>query len=209
MYVYVVDDRLGNRLRGGGVEVLISGWLRFAQGRPGPKRVIRVNEAWSVDRICRRIREAGLIRILYLCGHGRTHQARGYVELGHGLTLGSARSFELLRHHWAGRYPRIEVHSCGVASVTRVRCRPNPNYDENYMWNTERSRICTGISGPAAPGHRIMQALADAAGVLVMAGVDDQWPDARFQFEGPVRHYRPAEYFVAEEDLRGSDGDIM
>jgi hypothetical protein len=41
----------------------------------------------------------------------------------------------------------------------------------------------------------MLQALADAAGVLVVASYDVQWGPSRRGFEGRIRYYRPVRYF--------------
>jgi hypothetical protein len=52
-----------------------------------------------------------------------------------------------------------------------------------------------GIRKANAPGDAIMQALADAAGISVIAAVNAQTADANFRFEGPVRYYYPERYY--------------
>ncbi len=133
---------------------------------------IRVDQAWSMDRICRRVLQnspAGLGVLRIFC-HGNS----GSVELGQGLNMASVPSFRLLRGHFVGQFPKIEVHSCGVLSGTPVsRQQPIGMIDLN------------------AHGHVLMQALANAAQVLVIAAYNVQDCDRRMAFEGPIRHFRP------------------
>lgn len=169
-HINVVDDRLGDSFH------------RYAQqelGR-GPAAYIPVSSQWSMDRIARRIlqnfpRGFGVVR---LCSHGNS----GSVQLGQGLTAANAWRFQLLNGHWEGRYPRIEVHACGVLSSTPVACPPSP-----------RPGMCTpGTVTRNGPGQAIMRALASSAGVLVIAAYHVQWSDDQFRYEGQVRHFRPA-----------------
>ena len=162
-----------------------------------------------MDRICRRVRETGDpdgISVLYLVAHGETHGQPSRIALGMGLTQATARNFILLRNCWVGLHPRIEVHSCYVASETPPDCHPNPNagfinrVSSAIGGRVPRGQTCQpGTPGPAAPGHAIMQELANAAGVLVIAPVNAQFADFQFTFEGPVRHYRPTAYFLRRQ----------
>jgi len=137
-----------------------------------------------MDRIARRVLEycprgVGVVR---LCCHGNS----GAVELGQGLTPATAQRFGLLRGHFIGSYPRIEVHACAVLSQTAIGCAQNAQGAPVLP--------CTpGTVARAGPGHVIMQALADATGVLVIAAFNAQVSDPRIAFEGPVQHFRPAQ----------------
>lgn len=144
--------------------------------RSGPTENINVNSQWSMDRIGRRIvqrvtqsrcQALGVLR--FLC-----HGNMGYVELGNGLTVQSASNFQMLRGHFGGQFPKIEVHACGVLSGTAVT-----------------SHSPSGTIDLSAPGHAIMRALARAAQVLVIAAYDTQYADGSMAFEGPIRHFRP------------------
>ena len=142
----------------------------------GPTENISVDNQWSMDRICRRVvqritqsRYQALGVLRFIC-HGNA----GYVELGNGLTTQSARNFRLLRGHFGGGFPKIEVHACGVLSGTAISvASPVGTIDLN------------------APGHTIMRELAHAAQVLVIAAYNYQYADGRMAFEGPIRHFRP------------------
>lgn len=160
-------------------QTFFNAWLETDRG---PTRNIEVNEQWSMDRICRRIlqsseqlaassRHTGL-GVLRLVCHGNA----GIVQLGSGFSEATIGSFRLLRGHFAGRYPRIEVLACGVLSSTEVsRERPEGTVDLN------------------SAGHALMWTLADAAQVLVIAAYNLQlhYPNGSMAYEGPVRHFRP------------------
>ncbi len=166
LHINVVDVRSGHRAL---FEADMERWRH-------PTYNIEIDNAWSMDRICRRIlqhlreHDDGAIGILRLFGHG----SPGHVELGMGLDVNSARNFSLLRGHFGGRYPRIELHSCGVVSGTPVS-DAGPR----------------GTISPNSPGHALMQALATASGVLTIASYDVQRADQEMAMEGRVRHYRP------------------
>jgi hypothetical protein len=154
-----------------------------------PNVVFTVNEHWSMDRICRRVllRSGGQVGVLRLICHGNA----SYMELGTCLrSPADVTSFRLLRGCWIGRYPRIEIDACGVVSSTLVSCSlPELTIEQ---WAT----VCTpGTVSSSAPGHQLMQALADAAGVLVIASYDVQLGPNPRGFEGRIRHYRPTQYF--------------
>jgi hypothetical protein len=96
--------------------------------------------------------------------------------LGSGFTETTIGSFSLLRGHFAGLHPRIEVLACGVLSSTAVsRERPEGTIDLN------------------SAGHALMWTLADAAQVLVIAAYNIQlhYPDGSMAYEGPIRYFRP------------------
>jgi len=162
-----------------------------------------------MDRVCRRVKSMSRCRVglLYLLCHGNM----GQVALGQGLTVASASHFEILRSCWVGNYPRIVEHACLVASATPTVCQPSASVSPAQMAagacairgrdaTTGADTCCSaGSRGPSAPGHALMEAVSDAAGVLVIAAIDPQLTDANFQFEGPIRYYRPAEYYHRTE----------
>ena len=163
-HVNVVDDRLGNS------------WHEYArrERHGGQTYYIRVNSAWSMDRIARRVLQySNNIGILRLCSHGNSD----YIQLGQGLTAGNAWRFRLLRNHFVGQYPRVEVHACGVLSSTSVAVGT------------------PGTVSTSGAGHVIMQAVADAVGVLAIGAYHVQWSDSAFAYEHLVRHFRPTVYY--------------
>lgn len=139
-------------------------WWR---ARRGPTENILINQDWSMDRICRRVRECvtGAARpnretglgVLRLFCHG----GPGFVQLGNGFYRQSIESFRLLDGWFVGRYPKIEVHACSV------------------------------LEGESVEGRALMQRLANMAQVLVIAGYDVQRVDGEMAFEGTVGHFRP------------------
>jgi len=214
MRVYVIHHAPGDTV-GPDLETLARRRVRsgisaiLARGRLRSGIIINITSAWSMDRVCRRVRSMSRCRVglLYLLCHGNM----GQVFLGQGLTAASASNFEILRGCWVGNYPRIEVHACLVSSATPTVCQPSANVSPAQMASGACDirgehagvEICCsgGTRGENAPGHALMQALADAAGVLVIAAIDPQLTDANFQFEGPIRHYRPAEYYHRPEPI--------
>jgi len=196
MNVFVVDERL---------DPTGLGWTRYARSYPGGGLTIPIARGTRIEGLCRQIvsQVPGRIDVLFLCCHSDNMGDAIEVMLGEGLTADTARHFELLRDKWAAR-AHIEMHSCLVASETEAQCSPNPAYRESWQQDlanlgrwlggeaTVRPTVCRGTSGPSAPGHPIMQALADAAGVTVWAWVDNQEPYRHFMFEGRVHYYQPA-----------------
>lgn len=173
-HVNVIDSRLMNPpgLR----------YWRYTRSQ----RYLSVDQNWSMDRIARRVLEESPdgIGVLRLMCHGG---GMGNLTLGQGLTAATARQFQILHGHFAGQHPRIEVHACGALSTTPVVCPPN--ITPNQVGSCTPGTIARG-----GPGHAIMQALADAAGVLVVAPFNAQLVSGtQFTFEGPVQYFRPAQ----------------
>ena len=202
MRVYVIHQAPGDTL---GNAHMRNAVRRSSWWRGGAGVIIEITPEWSMDRICRRVNERGSegVGVLYLLSHGNV----GSVQLGQGLTAANAGSFQLLRGRWVGQHPRIEVHGCLVASTTPTVGQPaagvTPAEAAAGACATRGRSAITGQSmcysagtrGANAPGHQIMQALANAAGVLVVAGVNVQLTDSDFQFEGPISHYYPIVYY--------------
>ena len=169
LHVNVIDERApAAAFRAGRLEA-----------QRGPTENIHVSNLWSMDRICGRILERAMrhpisgnpgLGVLHLICHGNA----GVVHLGNGLTAATANSFRHLRGFFVGQYPRIEVHACGVLSGTSVS-----------------GAVPIGTIDHNAPGHALMQALSNAAQVLVIAAYNIQFPDSGMVFEGPIRHFRP------------------
>lgn len=159
-------------------------------------QTIIVDQAWNMHRICSRVRELGPVGILRLLGHGDV----SYLELGTGLSApGDTTAFQMLRGSWVGRFPRLEVHGCGVASSTPVECRLELR---GYSYRGYSVRVpavyCTrGTYVRDSASSRMLQALADNAGVLVIASTDVQ--GAGVGFEGTVVHFRPAVSYAARD----------
>jgi hypothetical protein len=97
--------------------------------------------------------------------------------------------FRLLRGSWVGPYPRIEIHACGVASATPVWCRLDPA--------RLRLECQPGTADRNGPGQQLVQAMADNAGVLVIAGLNVQ--RGAPGLEGPLVYCRPAVSYAARD----------
>jgi hypothetical protein len=150
----------------------------------------QVNAAWSIDRICRRSLELSRnqIGLLRICCHGNS----SYLQLGTEVRIPEdVYSFRLLRGCWVGDCPRIELDACGVLSNTPVACPP-----QGEMTVEQWQAACTGGTiAPTSAGYSLAQALADVAGILVVASYDVQWAPASVGFEGRIRYFRPATYY--------------
>lgn len=159
-----------------------------------PNDVFTVNQQWSMDRICRRAieRSGGEIGVLRILCHGNAAS----LQLGTGVSAPNHLvSFRLLRGHWVGRYPRIELDACGVASSTPVSCSVSsfPGGSAGLaLWATA---CTTGTATPAGPGHSLCQALADAGGIMVVASYDVQLGPTPRGLEGNIHYFRPAQYY--------------
>lgn len=196
-HIFVLDRRLTS---GGAFD---QGWGLFARqyaDRSGGQEFY-VDENWEMDRICRRIvHYAGTQGMgdLHICCHGIHRDGHFQIQLGRdGLTEQTASHFQQLRDHWEGPYCRIKMHVCCAASETGPQPRPR-RHDliedleplmQAVTGTPEASRPGSRRPRAVAPGDAILQALANFAGVDVMAGVDTQIPDPEYNFEGPVVHY--------------------
>ncbi len=147
---------------------------------------IIVDQTWSIHRICSHIRQLGMVGVLRLLCHGDS----SYLQLGTGISEpDDTREFRLLRNFWAGAFPRIEIHGCGVASATPVGC--------DFNLRQMRLDCVEGTDPPGNPGRRLVQAMADNAGVLVIAALNVQQGSPGF--EGPVIYCRPGVSYTARE----------
>lgn len=180
-----------------------------------PGQIIDINNQWSMHTICRRVRELtnDQVGVLYLLSHGN----QGQVMLGQGMTQDRCLGFRQLRGCWVGEQPRIEVHACLVVSATPAVVQPaaavSPAARAAGACATEGTesstgtRICVsaGTLGEAAPGNVLMETLANEAGVVVMAAAWAQIADREFEYEGPVRWYRPNVYYHQPPNGRRQD----
>lgn len=154
-------------------------------------QTILVDQRWSIYQICTRVRDHGPVGVLRLLCHGNA----SYIELGTGMRVpADTIPFQHLRGSWVGAYPRIEIHGCGVASSTDVGCE--------WRWRSLELACVPGTLDPNSPGGQLVQAIADNAGVLVIASVDVQ-RGAR-GFEGRIVHCRPRVSYAAR-DLIGTN----
>ena len=192
-HVYVIHHATGDSLG--------SDFERHARARGGT--IINISSTWSMHTIAARVAARSGRRgvgVLFFCCHGNV----GTIALGQGLTAGNAWRFRALRGCWVGQYPRIELHSCLVASATPSVCvpagdvAPAPVAVCGTNAFTGEAVCCTGGSRPpgvAVPGDAILKRLADAAGAAVKAAVNPQLADAGFEWEGPIRFVRPSRYY--------------
>jgi hypothetical protein len=187
--VHVVDRRLFTD------PSLCDSFIDTLQASPGQNLVLRVSPAWSIDRICRRVRQGSHLGVLRIYCHGNA----SYIQLAQGLSRPAQTvNFRLLRDIWEGRHPRIEIHACGVVSSTEIACLNIPIYSADML-----PAICTpGVSAPNTPGRQLVQAIADNAGALAIAALNAQAPLNR-GFEGRVVYCRPARYYRSS-DLIGT-----
>jgi len=149
-------------------------------------QTIMVDQTWTIYQICTRVRDHGPVGVLRILCHG----APSYMELGTGLRVPrDTIPFQHLRGSWGGAYPRIEIHGCGVASSTDVWCE--------WRWRPMGTACVPGTSSPNSPGRQLVQAIADNAGVLVIASIDVQRGTPGF--EGTIVHCRPAVSYTARD----------
>jgi hypothetical protein len=189
--VHAIDERRYDTQR------MLRREIRRSRNASGcfPNEVFTVNQQWSMDRICRRAieRSGGEIGVLRILCHGNA----SYIELGTGVqTPNDVWCFRLLRGHWVGRYPRIVLDACGVASATPVSCTVNNfPYRDRAALALLASACTPGTASPTSAGHALCQAIADAAGILVVASYDIQLGPTPRGLEGSIHHFRPVQYF--------------
>jgi hypothetical protein len=164
MDVYVIDERYN------------PGWAI-----PPGALYIRVLEGTLLRDVVAQIRTAlrqaglwaGSVTRLVLAGHGNS----GLQQLGSDVTPQNAWMFRSLAPWMRRRGASVELHGCGVASSTEID--PPPTYE-----------CVPGTDAPGA-GRRLLQALANALGQPVTGGVDCQYSDPAWAYEGPTRTARP------------------
>jgi hypothetical protein len=188
--VYVIDKRLHANQQD------LMQEIRESRNTPGsfPNEVITVNQNLSMEQICLRViaRSGGEIGVLRIVCHGNASS----LQLGTGVqTPNHVWNFRLLRGHWVGRYPRIELHACGVASATRLACTI-VDFPDTETALAQLATACTrGTANPNSAGHALCQALADSAGIPVVASYDVQLGPQPSGLEGRIHYFIPAQYF--------------
>lgn len=188
--VYVIDKRIHANQRD------LMQEIRESRNTPGSffNEVITVNQNLTMEQICLRViaRSGGEIGVLRIVSHGNASS----IELGTGAqTPNHVWNFRLLRGHWVGRYPRIELHVCGVASATRLSCT-TVDFPDTETALAQLATACTpGTVNPNSAGHALCQALADSAGIPVVASYDVQLGPQPSGLEGRIRYFIPAQYF--------------
>jgi hypothetical protein len=189
--VHVVDKRLFPN-----VEELRA-FIDQLSDLSGDNIAFRVDGRWILWGICRRVRNlAREIGVLRIYCHGNA----SFMELGQGLREPAHTwNFRELRGCWIGRYPRIEIHACAVASATPVRCAAARATAETLP------AVCVaGTVTRSSRGVALVQSIANNAGVLAMAAYHAQLPTV-FGYEGDdIIHCRPSEYYTRAALIGGA-----
>jgi hypothetical protein len=122
------------------------------------------------------------VDLVILAAHGNT----GYLQIGEGLTSGNADNFEDL-----ARWMRIDLfgdgmrlHGCGVASSTDILGPKSTITNPQCIAGT----TSPGFNGK---GYVMLHGLAKAINRNVTAGVNCQYTDAGWKFEGPTVTVNP------------------
>ena len=114
-----------------------------------------------------------------MAGHGNS----GTMQFGEGLTKDNADEFEKLAPYLTvDQYKTgIELHGCGVGSSTSVA----------GSGSSVSSPVCVpGTSGKGA-GYDLLLALAKATNRNTAAGINCQFADSDWKFEGPYMVVNP------------------
>jgi hypothetical protein len=122
------------------------------------------------------------VDLVILAAHGNT----GYLQLGEGLTASNADKFDDLAR-WMRKdlyADGMQLHGCGVASSTNIL---GPG-------STITNPQC--IAGTTSPGfngngYKMLHALAKSVERNVTAGVNCQYTDSGWKFEGPTVTVNP------------------
>lgn len=186
--VHVIDQRLFGNDR-----TACDSFCRTLERLPGTNLVFQVNAGWSVHRICDRARRGSVIGVLRIYCHGNA----GWMQLAGGLSQPmQTRDFQLLRGYWAGGHPRLEIQACAVASSAPIDC-----HGRTRATVQDLPQVCTpGVSAPNSAGQRLVQSIADNAGVMTVAALNAQLPTVQ-GYEGPVIYCRPARYYLFHSPL--------
>jgi hypothetical protein len=112
--------------------------------------------------------------MIRLCGHGNS----GYVQLGQGLTKSTAGWFRDLAGFLKPDLSRdgIQIHGCGVGSDTSILGAAS----------TITNPVCIPGSAHKGKGYELLGELANAVKRNVTAGLDCQYVDDDWKFEGPT-----------------------
>lgn len=133
----------------------------------------------------RSILDSGLgqksVDMIRLCGHGNT----GFVQIGEGLTPKTAVEFkDLAAFMKANLYDDgIQIHGCGVASSSNIL----------GAGSTITNPVCVAgtNNGNSGNGYNLLKTLANAVGRNVTAGLNCQYVDDDWKFEGPTLTVNP------------------
>ena len=133
-----------------------------------------------VYNIKRSILDGGLgyksVDMIRLCGHGNT----GYMQIGEGLSAKNADLFKDLAGFLTANLYKdgIQIHGCGVASSSNIL----------GAGSTITNPVCVAgtNTGNKGTGYELLKTLANAVGKNVTAGLNCQYVDDDWKFEGPT-----------------------
>ena len=145
---------------------------------------------WTLADICREVSGATLryrVHVLRIVAHGMAD----HIQLGQeGLRTNNAQTFYNLRGIWVDpstrevhHSPRIDCHACSSAATTAQAGGPTPRV--------------------------VIQALANATGVEVRAGEENQPVATLFQFRGQVHTFSPTPPRPITARCRPDPGDVL
>ncbi len=114
----------------------------------------------------------GSMDMIRLCGHGNT----GYMQIGEGLSESNAGEFSALASFLkADAYKDgIQIHGCGVGSDTNIL----------GSGSTITNPICVAGTSNEGSGYKLLKKLAVAVKRNVTAGLNCQYVDDDWKFEG-------------------------
>ncbi|MGQ0541693.1 MAG: hypothetical protein ACT4O9_07575 [Blastocatellia bacterium] len=114
------------------------------------------------------------INMIRLCGHGNT----AYVQIGQGLTESTADSFSDLSDFLTADAFKdgIQIHGCGVGSDTNIL---GPG-------STITNPVCVPGSSSKGNGYKLLRKLAEVTNRNVTAGLNCQYVDDDWKWEGPT-----------------------
>lgn len=140
----------------------------------------------TLANIVRRVKESSegprSIWLLRIISHGNS----GLAYLGsENLSSATSRHFAQLNGHFSPRGRGIAIHACGVAS-SRSICG-EPGWLDSLLADGQNACILRPgtFTGSEGAGVRFLKELSRLSGTAVRAGVNTQWTDADFRFEGP------------------------
>ena len=110
--------------------------------------------------------------MIRLCGHGNT----GYLQIGEGLTESNADEFGDIANFLKTDVYRdgIQIHGCGVGSDTNIL----------GSGSTITNPVCVAGSASKGTGYKLLKKLANAVKRNVTAGLNCQYVDDDWKFEG-------------------------
>lgn len=129
-----------------------------------------------------------------------SHGSAGHMQMGEGLHYGTVGQLAGLRGLVRNdrQHATVEIHGCGVASsflpapvVTNIRGFNNDVVEQRVAYPQGQLQGGSGWGSEeqtlqSSTGIRFLLAVARLLGVGVKAGVNYQWSDANWQYEGPT-----------------------